>query len=270
MSDIFHEVEEDLRRDKLNQLWKRYGTLFLTVAVLAVAATAGIVFWRQHEANQREAAANAFNAAGDMGLNQNTDGALAAFGAIAAEGGEGYPVLALFREAVLHVAKSDIQGALATYDKIGASAADPRLKALARLKAAYLVADIETPAVLKNRVADLAGDDSPWRFQAREIQAFADFRSGAMAEAAAAYGGIAADPAAPAGLKARAGKMAAYISGGGTPVAPPKPPAAPAVPAPAVPGAAAPPAGTAPPAEAQAGAPPAADPAPKPAEGRDR
>ena len=138
MSDIFHEVEEDLRRDKLNQLWKRYGTLFLTVAVLAVATTAGIVTWRQHEASQREAAANAFNAAGDMGLNQNTDGALAAFAAIAAPGGEGYPVLALFREAVLHVAKSDLQGALAAYDRIGASAADPRLKALASAPAGIL------------------------------------------------------------------------------------------------------------------------------------
>jgi hypothetical protein len=231
LTDIFHEVEEDLRRDKLNQLWKRYGTLFLTVAVLAVAGTSGVVLWRQYEANKAAAAATAFSAAADKAIAGDLDGSLAAYEAIAAEGGEGYPVLALFREAELRLAKGDLQGTIAVYDRIGQSPADPRLKTLARVRAAYLVADIESPDVLKNRVADFLGADNPWRFSAREIHAWADYRAGRVAEAAEAYAALAADPGTPAGVKARAEKLSVYIKGGGTIPLPPKPvEAAPAAP----------------------------------------
>jgi hypothetical protein len=253
LTDIFHEVEEDLRREKLNQLWKRYGTLFMTVAVLAVAATSGVVLWRQYEANQKAAAANAFNAATDKAIAGDIDGSLADYEAIVAQGGEGYPVLALFREVELRLAKADLPGAVAVYDRIAQSAADPRLKALARIRAAYLVADIDAPDVLKNRVADFMGDDNPWRFSARELQAWADFRAGRADEAATALGALAADPTTPPGIRDRAAKFAIYIKGGGQ--LPPPPPRAAAAPA-------------TPPAETTA--PAAAEPATTPADGQDR
>ena len=39
MSDIFREVDEDLRRDQAVDLWKKYGSIFLSIAVLIVAGT---------------------------------------------------------------------------------------------------------------------------------------------------------------------------------------------------------------------------------------
>lgn len=258
MTDIFHEVEEDLRREKLNQLWKRYGTLFMTLAVIAVAATSGVVLWRQYTENQRIEAAHAFEAATDKAVSGDMDGAMSAYEAIAAQGGEGYPVLSLFRLVEVHLAKSDVPGAIAVYDRIAQSAADSRLKDVARIRAAYLVADIEAPDVLKNRVSAFMGDDNPWRFSARELTAWADFRSGKMAEAGDAFAKLAADPAAPAGIKSRAGKFGVYIKGGGT--LPPPPPVA-ATPTPAAAPAATP---------SETAPPETADPAAKPADGQDR
>jgi hypothetical protein len=236
LTDIFHEVEEDLRRDRLNKVWARYGSIFLAIAVLAVAATAGVVWWRQHQRDQAAAAAQSFSDAGALAESGKIDESLAAFGAIAGTGGAGYPELALFRQAGLLIAKNDVPGALALYDRIANSAADERLKGLARLRAAYAVADTEAPEVLKNRVAALAAE-GPWRFAARELQAFADFRAGNVKAAADAYAALAADAGAPDGLKARAAKFAVFLAGGA--VIPPPPAAAPAVePAPADPAAA--------------------------------
>ena len=215
MTDIFHEVEEDLRRERLNKLWTRYGSAFLTVAVVAVLATAGIMWWRSYQAGQTAAAAEAFADAGNAVDIANIDQSIAAFEAIGQKGGEGYPILARFRQAGLLIAKNDLQGALAVYDQIALSTADEKLKALARLRAAYAVADIEAPDVLKNRVAPLASADSPWRFEAREIQAIADLRAGSTAAAAEAFAALEADPAAPDSVRARAGKIAAYLKGGG-------------------------------------------------------
>ena len=234
MADIFHEVEEDLRRDKLNRLWGRYGSAFLTVAVLAVAITAGIVFWRQYQDNQAKQAADTFAAADALVASGDVDGALAAYTAIAAENGQGYPVLALFRQAGLLLAKGDLRGGLAVYDRVVASNADDRLKAVARLRAAFAVADTEAPDVLKNRVADFIGNENPWRFQARELQAYADFRAGRLKESGDGYAALAADAAAPETLRDRAAKMSAFVQGGA--ILPPalQPTAQPA-PAPAAP-----------------------------------
>lgn len=214
MTDIFQEVEEDLRRDRLNKVWARYGSVFLAIAVLAVAATGAYVWWRGHQQATREAAGEAFAAADAIAGTGDLDGALKAFADIAAPGTEGYPTLAMFRQAALLAAGNDIQGALAVYDKIAASAADDRLKGLARIRAAFTVADIEEPELLKARVAPFMADDNPWRFEARELSAFADFRARRNEAAAAAYGALAADKDAPATARDRAAKMASFLNGG--------------------------------------------------------
>lgn len=214
LTDIFHEVEEDLRRERLNKVWARYGSVFLTVAVLAVAGTAGFVWWRGQQQTNREAAAETFAAADDLAASGDVEGALKSYAAISASDGPGYPTLAMFRQASLLAAKNDIQGALAIYDKIMGSDADERLKSLAQIRAAFTVADTEDPEILKKRVQPFTGDDSPWRFEARELVAFADFRVRNNEASAAAYAAIAADEAAPATMRTRAEKMVSFLRGG--------------------------------------------------------
>jgi hypothetical protein len=54
MSDIFREVDEDLRRDRLEKIWKRYGAAFVGAVLLIVAGTAGFVAWRNHQQAEAE------------------------------------------------------------------------------------------------------------------------------------------------------------------------------------------------------------------------
>ena len=49
VSDIFREIEDELRRDNLLQLWSRYGKYVIAVAVLAVVVAGAIVAWRDHQ-----------------------------------------------------------------------------------------------------------------------------------------------------------------------------------------------------------------------------
>src|SRR3546814_9631016 len=52
VGDIFQEIEEEFRRDRLDRLWKRYGPYLIAVFVLIVAGTAGYVGWREYSASQ--------------------------------------------------------------------------------------------------------------------------------------------------------------------------------------------------------------------------
>ncbi len=46
VSDIFHEVDEEVRREQLKKLWDRYGNYVVAAVVLLIA---GIGAWRGYE-----------------------------------------------------------------------------------------------------------------------------------------------------------------------------------------------------------------------------
>ena len=58
MADIFHEVDEEVRREQLKKLWERYSVYIIAAAVLIVV---GIAAWRGYEywVAKRAAAAGA-------------------------------------------------------------------------------------------------------------------------------------------------------------------------------------------------------------------
>jgi len=43
---LFREIEEDLQRDRMAQLWKRYGSWVIALAVVIVIAGAAREGWR--------------------------------------------------------------------------------------------------------------------------------------------------------------------------------------------------------------------------------
>ena len=63
MADIFKEVDEDLRRDNFEKLWKKYGFYFIGLAVTVVLAVAGVQGWRAYDLDQRGKMSDRYGAA---------------------------------------------------------------------------------------------------------------------------------------------------------------------------------------------------------------
>ena len=63
MSDIFREIDEELRRDNLLKLWSHYGRYIIAIAVFALAVAGGIVAWRDHQLSERRAQSARYAAA---------------------------------------------------------------------------------------------------------------------------------------------------------------------------------------------------------------
>ena len=99
MSDIFHEVDEDVRRDKAENLWRRYQTPIYVVAFLIVAATGAWSYYQDKRQKEAEGANARFEAAAAL-INEGkvAEGA-AAFDALAKDGPKGYAALARIRAA---------------------------------------------------------------------------------------------------------------------------------------------------------------------------
>src|SRR5438046_3952308 len=119
VSDIFHEVDEEVRREQLKKLWDRYGNYVVAAAFLLVAAVAawrGYMWWEAKKAAESGAA---FEAASTLAETGKRSEAEAAFAKIAVDGTAGYRHLARLREAA-ELAQGDAKAAVAVYDKIAA------------------------------------------------------------------------------------------------------------------------------------------------------
>ncbi|HEY4986280.1 MAG TPA: tetratricopeptide repeat protein, partial [Bradyrhizobium sp.] len=62
MSDIFREVEEEVRRERLEKIWKLYGDYIVAGIALLVIAVAGYELYARYQANQRMQASETFMA----------------------------------------------------------------------------------------------------------------------------------------------------------------------------------------------------------------
>jgi hypothetical protein len=226
MSDIFREVDEDLRRDRLEKIWKRYGAAIIGAVLVIVAGTAGFVAWRnhQHAAAETETAqlADALRLAGNSagqgnngGNNSNGDpkAAADALSAFAGQSGTGPGTLARFFEAGLRAREGDNAAAIRIYDELTQSAKlEPVYRDLATVLSVMHQVQTGDPGQLTARLQPLTADNNPWRHSARELTALLAIRSGDKATAGKLFAQIQNDPAAPSGVRSRATELAALYS----------------------------------------------------------
>ncbi len=213
MTDIFQEVEEDVRRDQVARLWRQYGPYFLAAAVGMVIAVGAISAWRSYDTKRLAERSRAFLKASEMSVSDPRASA-DALAAIADKGG-GYAIVARFREAAARVEGGDRAKAIAIYEKLSSDAdGDDLLQDLASLRAAYLMVDSASLGDLKARLAPVIKDTSPWRFSGRELLAFAEMKAGETTSAVALFEALAIDPHTPEGIHGRAVDMLAALGKG--------------------------------------------------------
>jgi hypothetical protein len=203
LSDIFNEVDEEVRREKLQQLWERHSNLLIALALLVVLAVGG---WRGYDwwASQKAAESGAaFEAATALSDSDKSAEAQAAFAKIATDGSSGYRTLARFREAAA-LAKSDPAAAVKAYDALAADSGLGRaLQDLAAVRAGFILVDTAPLADLSGRLEPLTAPDRPFRHIARELLALAAWRAGDSAAAQRWFDLIATDPETPSGTRQR-------------------------------------------------------------------
>jgi hypothetical protein len=169
MSDIFREVDEDIRRDRAEQLWKRYQTPVIVGAVLIVAATAA---WSFYESKRVEAAVAAnlrYDAAAALATEGKNAEAVAAFEALAKDGPKGYATVARLRAAE-ELSKTDKDKAIAAFDAVIADkSVDKLTQEVAKLRAAILMLEKGDREKMADRMGELVTADGPFRYTAQEL-----------------------------------------------------------------------------------------------------
>jgi hypothetical protein len=232
LTDIFREIEEDVRRERFQKFWNAYRGWLIGAIVLLLAGVAAWQVWQRYDRGRRDEAALAFAAAQRISAPAP---AASAFADFAKSAPRGYAAVARLSEAGAMVASGQRADAIALFKDIAAKNDGP-VGAVARLRAAWAMADTASRTELQTLLAPLDDPGSAWRENAREVLAYADFRALDLKASLAKYQALANDGEAPDALRARANAMVEFLQNGGAKsygtVPASKPAEAPAAPAP--------------------------------------
>lgn len=211
MADIFHEVDEEVRREQLKKLWDRYSIYLIALAVLIVAGMGG---WRGYEywvAKKAAAAGAEFEAAVALSEQGKQAEAEAAFAKVAAEAPAGYRVLARMRAASV-LSQTKPADAVKAFDDLSADASLGTVwQDLAAVRAGMLLVDTAPLADMRRRLEPVAEPTRSFRHSARELLALSAWRNHDNAAARKYLDMIAGDAESPVGVRARADVLSALI-----------------------------------------------------------
>jgi hypothetical protein len=211
---FLREVDGAVRQDQYKKLWDDYGVYALAGLLLIVAAVAAYKGWSYWQERQAQEAGAKFSEA--LTLEGGTDDAKAhdLLASLAAQGPEGYRVLARFQLAAAEAKAGDLDKAVADYDALASDAgADQILQGHAALQAAALRLDKADYAEMDRRLKGLIDSNGAWRFSARELLGLSAYRLNDMREAERQFSALIGDEDTPPNLRERADMMLALIVG---------------------------------------------------------
>jgi hypothetical protein len=238
---LLREVKEEIRRERMEQLWQRYNGLLIAAVALIILGVAGYKYLEKRRIAAAETAGADYAAAQNLSDDKKKTEAEEAFKKIAASGSHGYAALAKLQLAGELAKAGKTDEAVAAFDSLAkASGSDNLLKSFAQLQASSLRLPDADYAEMQNRLTPLAGDDAPFSTSARELLGIAAYKAKKYDEARKYLEPLLIDPNSPQALQDRVkvvlGDIAtAEVAGKATPSAAATPATeAPAAAAPAV------------------------------------
>jgi hypothetical protein len=211
VSELFNEVDEDVRREQLKKLWDKYSIYIVAGALLIIAAVGGWRGYQYVEAKKAAEAGVAFDKAVELSEASKHSEAEAAFNSLAATAPSGYRLLARLRAAG-EVASHDPKAAAKLYDDIAADRSVGALdQELARVRGAGLLLETSSYPDMLARLEPAAAPGASFRHSARELLALSAWRANDTTAARKWLDMIANDGETPPGLRSRAEALQALL-----------------------------------------------------------
>jgi len=211
VTELFDEVDEEVRRDQLKKLWDSYSLYIVALALLIIAGVGGWRGYQYLEAKKAAEAGDAFNKAVELSDQNKHAEAETAFTDLAVKAPSGYRMLARFRAAA-ETANRDPQAAAKLFDDLAADrSVGAEQQELARIRAAGLVLDTAGYKDMVQRLEPSTGPGATFRHVARELLALSAWRANDVAATRQWLDMIALDGETPPSMRSRAEALQALL-----------------------------------------------------------
>ena len=172
MSDIFQEIDNELRRDRLSRFWDQNGLVIIVASVALVLVVAVSVIFSSRRASQNEATTERYEQ-----LLEHLDGAsidekISALETFIREEDRGYKVLSQMRLAALMAEIGDYETAARMFEEVAVNGQLPlAVRDYAILQSGAALVSVVAPADIEVRLSKILQNQHGMRGQAREILA---------------------------------------------------------------------------------------------------
>jgi hypothetical protein len=208
---FIREVDENLRRDRAEDFFRRYGKWVIVAVVLLLAAAGGYLWWQSRQQANTAAQSEQLAAVIQDVTSGNARNADARLAQIAVQGGD-YGTLAQMTQGALALQNGDRAKALAAYQAVAGNDDHPQaIRDAALLRQTALEFDTMKPEAVIARLQPYVQPGNPWFGTAGEMTAMAMLKQNRRTEAGRLFGQLAADKALPSSLRSRAVQIAGTL-----------------------------------------------------------
>jgi hypothetical protein len=209
---FFREVDEELRRDRVETFVSRNGKWIALAVVAVLAIVGGWIYWQHRRTLAAEAQSEVLTQAlTDLGAGKEA-GVKARLDGLAGSSNDGYRGAALLTEASAALLRNDRPAALAGFAKVAGETGVPQaMRDAALIRQTAIEYDSLPPATVISRLKPLAVAGNPWFGSAGEMVAIAHVRTGRPQDAGRIFAAIARDETMPDSLRGRVVRMAGAL-----------------------------------------------------------
>ena len=213
ISDTFvREVDETLRRDRVEDFFKKNGRWLAAAVVLFLVASGGFIWWKQHQQKQNEARVEKLAQAYTDIASGKVAQAPEQFDELSKDGSKAVRATAMFARAAVALQQGDPKQATGIYQSIAGDSGFPKpYRDAALIRQTSLQFDQLQPQEVITRLQPLAKPGEPWFGTAGEMTALALIKQNKKQEAGRLFFAIAKDPGVPQTIRARAVQVAGSL-----------------------------------------------------------
>jgi len=176
MSNLFNEIDEDLRQDKLKALWNKYRAAVFTFVIVIALGLASSEFYQYWSLSKEKNSGLIFSEIIDNIIQNDIQSAQINIDRLSDEGTKNYKSYALVLKSDLLLSEGNLIEAEKIYNQIINTTNNPLLKDLAKLKLSYIRVDSYSFEKMKEELEDLLGDKMLGLF-AHEILAISAYKN---------------------------------------------------------------------------------------------
>mgnify|MGYP001297655060 CR=1 FL=1 len=213
MSDIFNEIDEDIRRERYQKLWKTYGKFLILAIVVFFVFCAIYITWSNYLDNLRQREGEIFSNSLEMIENDSWETASLKLSNLYNSSTSGYRSLAKLQHASILVKNNKLDEAIIIYmDLINDEKSNQIYRDLARYFIVIHSFDTAKDSELKENLSYLLNEGNPWYYSARELEGFRLLKLGNYIDSKAIFFSLSEDIEVPSGIRMRSAEMLLYLN----------------------------------------------------------
>ena len=209
---FLREVDDNLRRERVETFAKRYGKWLIAALILFLVAVGGYLYWQERQQEKSQAQSEELTAVYQLLGNGQMDAAKKRLQPLEKAGNDVVRGSALFAEAATALQANDRVTALARYRSIAADSGLPKpYQDVALIRATTLEFDSMKPQDVISRMEPMTKPGNPWFGSAGELTGMAYLKMGQKDKAGRLFASISADGQVPETIRNRARQIAGTL-----------------------------------------------------------